>query len=74
MKTELPFDPLDHVLDACADYKLQLFGMLDPEKREENRMEFLLSAKEYKKAVRAAIRSLRYDLKQIDLEVESFTN
>lgn len=74
MNNELSCDPVDHVLDACMAYKIQMFGMLDPAKRQANEKAFRNAASEYKKAIRAAIRSLRCDLKHLDEEIETFTH
>ena len=65
-------DPLEALDQACYNYRVATFGILEP--NEARIVEYRKSANEYKKAIKNAQKYLRNELKTLEKEVDYYAN
>ena len=65
-------DPIDMVSYACCSYKSSIFGLFHSDFGEEQLAVYRKAAKEYKQAIKAAMKYLREELKQLESEVNRY--
>jgi len=57
-------NPLEALEDACYNYKVSIFGLINP--NDERKRKYLSAEAEYKKAIKSAIKYLRDELKSVE--------